>query len=311
MSYHQWIVRPGAGQCSGCAGAQRVGRRRFLGLLGGGAVLAMAGACSAGARQHAAPGSPQSRSPEITATPPDQATSTTAPPTTVRAGESSVAVGEIPPPQPGPARVVYSGPSGTRQIAITLDDGYCAECVTGYLKFAQDSGLRLTLNPNGMYSAAWTPDTIAMLRDLVSVGQVQIGNHTWGHENLLRLSTSRIADQIDRNEAWIADTFGVTARPYFRPPYGYHDARVREVAGNLGYTCILMWNGTLGDATVETPETLIGLAEKWLQPGGVMLGHMNHPTVVPLLPTIEQIIASRNLEPVTLDEMFSTSRTAT
>ena len=39
-----------------------------------------------------------------------------------------------------------------------------------------------------------------------------------------------------------------------------------------------------------------------------MLGHLNHPTVLSLFGQIQSLIAERNLDPVTLDEMFGTSR---
>ena len=138
--------------------------------------------------------------------------------------------------------------------------------------------------------------------------QVQMGNHTWDHANLLPLSSGAIAKEITRNEEWIQTTFGVTGRPYFRPPYGYYNKLVEQVAGDLGYTQILMWNGTFGDATPETPTQILALAEQWLKPGTIMLGHLNHPTILGLFDQIEAIIAERNLEPVTLDEMFGTSR---
>lgn len=80
------------------------------------------------------------------------------------------------------------------------------------------------------------------------------------------------------------------------------------MAGELGYTSVLMWNGTFGDATLETPAQILGLAEQWLKPGTIMLGHLNHTPILSLFDQIQGIIAARNLDPVTLDEMFGTSR---
>jgi peptidoglycan-N-acetylglucosamine deacetylase len=241
--------------------------------------------------------------------PPGQAlaatTSTTDP---APAREPAVSLGEIPPPVPGATHVISSGPAGTNQVALTIDDGYCAPCVEGYIEFARSSGIHITFSPNGTYRAVWTPTIVSSVRGMIAAGQVQIANHTWSHANLLNLSSNRVVEEISRNEQWIVDTFGITGRPYFRPPYGYYNSRVREVAGELGYTSILMWNGTFGDATVETPASLIALAEKWLQPGHIVLGHLNHATVLSLFPQIEAIITERGLQPVTLDEMFGTSR---
>lgn len=122
------------------------------------------------------------------------------------------------------------------------------------------------------------------------------------------LLLAAVRTEIERNEQWIQSTFGVTGRPWFRPPYGKHNAHVDGVAASLGYTNIVMWNGTLGDATLESADELMGLARQWLQPGAIVLGHANHPTVLSLFDQLRQLIADRKLQPATLDAMFDTSR---
>ena len=279
---------------------QRLGRRRALQLLASGLALALAG-CSSVARLAA-----RKRPPTTTTT--GYPVAQPAPIVPDAGGGPPVNLGNIPPLKPGTAKVVSAGPHGTHQIALTLDDGYCAGCIAQYVAFARQSGIHMTLNPNGVFGELWTPSIVSDVRAMVANRQVQIGNHTWNHANLLPLSATAIATEIRRNEDWIGQTFGVTGRPYFRPPYGYYNQRVTQVAGELGYTTILMWNGTFGDATPETPTQIIALAEQWLQPGTIMLGHLNHPAILGLLDQIQGIIESRGLEPVTLDEMFGTSR---
>lgn len=286
------------GPCVGCSEVQRLGRRRFLQLLASGVALALAG-CTSEVRSLARRKDKH----------PEPAVAGPAPIVDDAGGGPPLALGNIPSPRPGAPQVVSAGPKGTQQIALTVDDGYCGDCIAQYVSFAQRSGIHLTLNPNGTYNELWTPSIVSVVREMVADKQVQIGNHTWDHANLLPLSNSAISHEISRNEEWIEQTFGVTARPYFRPPYGYYNERVKEVAAELGYTTILMWNGTFGDATPETPTQIIGLAEQWLRPGTIMLGHLNHPAILGLFDQIESIISSRNLQPVTLDEMFGTSRT--
>jgi peptidoglycan/xylan/chitin deacetylase (PgdA/CDA1 family) len=192
-------------------------------------------------------------------------------------------------------------------VALTIDDGYCGPCVAGYVDFAERTGIQLTFAPNGVFADLWKPHA-DRLRGLIAAGQVQIGNHTWSHPNLLRLGAGAVREQIERNEEWIESTFGITARPWFRPPYGDHNAETDGVAASLGYTNILLWNGTLGDATLESPAELLGEAQKWIQAGAIVLGHANHPTVLGLFDQLQQLIADRHLQPVTLDAMFGTSR---
>jgi peptidoglycan/xylan/chitin deacetylase (PgdA/CDA1 family) len=217
-------------------------------------------------------------------------------------------LGAIPPPRPGPPTLVTRGPKGTQQIALTVDDGDCADCIAKYVEFAQNSGIHITFNPNGVFAKLWTPPLVEMLRPMVAAKQVQFGNHTWDHADLRGLSAGAITDELQRNDEWIQTTFGTTSRPYFRPPYGYYNQRVENVAASLGYTQILMWNGSFGDSAVISPQQLISLAEQYLTPGTIMLGHLNHPTILSLFDQIQTIISDRKLEPVTLDEMFGTSR---
>jgi peptidoglycan/xylan/chitin deacetylase (PgdA/CDA1 family) len=284
--------------CHGCEEVERLGRRRFMRLLATGAALALAG-CSSAVR------SATRRRPVSPTLPP---VASSAPIVQEAAAGPPLQLGIIPPPHPGPVKVISTAPLLTRRIALTIDDGYCGDCIARYVDFAQKSGIHITFNPNGAFRQLWTPSIVESVRAMVALGQVQIGNHTWSHPDLRTLSSGAIASELSKNEDWIQQTFGVTARPYFRPPYGNYNATVQSVAGGLGYTTLLMWNGTFGDATLETPTELISLAEKWLQPGTIMLGHLNHPTVLDLFDRIEKLIADRNLEPVTVDEMFGTSR---
>jgi peptidoglycan/xylan/chitin deacetylase (PgdA/CDA1 family) len=278
-----------------------VDRRDFLALLGAGLLSALTGCRGGHPRAGGTPGLPSTTTPQTTV----PQTSSPAPTTT--AAKPVATLTAIPVAQPGRAEIVTSGPPSTKQVALTIDDGYCEACVDGYVAFAEGSGIQLTLAPNGAYHQIW--DRYASrLSPLVADGQVQIANHTWAHRNLLALGDKAIRDEIERNEEWIQRTFGITARPWFRPPYGRRNARTDEIAGGLGYTRILMWNATLGDATLETPDVLMGLARQWVRPGAIVLGHANHPTVLGLFDQLQQLFSERGLRPVTIDAMFGTSR---
>ena len=214
-----------------------------------------------------------------------------------------------PPPQPGLPEVVtqlpyYALPGA---IALTIDDGFNPECVSAYVEFAQASGTHLTFNPNGLYSHIWEPHA-DVLRPLIEAGQVQIGNHTYHHKDLRRLSDRKLVAEIERNDEWVQQTFGITTRPWLRPPFGFRSSRTDELAGELGYTKILMWNGSFGDAAVLTQKVLLEQASKWLRPRTIMLGHANHPAVTHVYPEILALIQSRGLTPQTLDEAFGTTR---
>lgn len=210
----------------------------------------------------------------------------------------------------GVAEVVSKLPAAARladYVALTIDDGFSPDTVAGYVEFATTTGTHLTFNPNGMYAHVWEPHAEA-LRPLIEAGQVQIGNHTFSHRDVKRLSDKAIADELERNEDWVAATFATTTRPWFRPPFGFRDERTDAVAAGLGWSNILLWNGSFGDSAILTERVLMEQARKWLQPGTIMLGHANHPTVTHLYPQLVELLTERGLTAVTLREAFGPAR---
>ena len=228
------------------------------------------------------------------------------PPSTAHHG-NVVTLDSIPPPRAGTPHTIFHAPHHTDQIALTIDDGVCDDCVTAYVQFAESTRIHLTFSPNGTYESKWSPHA-EVLRGLIEAGQVQMANHTYSHLDLKQLTDSQVEAELERNDEWIQKTFGITTRPWYRPPFGFHNKRVDTIAGNLGYTNVVMWNGSFGDARLLTPDVLLTQARLYLTPGTIMLGHANHPTITSMFGEIQQLIRDRNLAPVTLDEMFGTSR---
>ena len=259
-------------------------------MLAVGAALAACGAPQK-ATQHA-PGTPNSKAPSPA---PDLV--------------APLAVGE-PKTEPGGIEILHGGPpaSGTaRTVAITVDDGFCVGCVSGYVAFVQRSGIHLTFSPNGCYSHAWAPHANA-LRPLIRAGQIQLMNHTFTHRSLPGLPAATVREELERNETWISKTFGTTTPPYYRPPFGRHNLEVNAAAAAAGYDRVVLWNGSYSDSELITPQFLMGQARKYLAPRGIVLGHANHPTVLGLFDQLLALITQRALTPTTLDEMFGTHR---
>jgi peptidoglycan/xylan/chitin deacetylase (PgdA/CDA1 family) len=299
---------------------QHLDRRTLLTLLAVGTAATLAG-CNARTTGVVATGEPSGPIPRPIPAPPvpvtagrpahaplDPPPTENAPIATEQPLETQASV-PPPPVLPGSpevlSRLPLDGLPGA--IAITIDDGFNREAVAAYVAFAQDSGVHLTFNPNGSYRAIWEPHAEA-LRPLIEAGQVQIGNHTYNHKDVKKLSDRKLTEELERNDEWVSSTFGITTRPYFRPPFGFRNTRTDELAASLGYTKILMWNGTFGDSSLLTPQELMQQAQLYLKPRTIMLGHANHTTVSHLYPEILALIQSRGLTPQTLDEAFGTSR---
>jgi peptidoglycan/xylan/chitin deacetylase (PgdA/CDA1 family) len=205
-------------------------------------------------------------------------------------------------PVPAPAGVLARLPGEGNRIALTVDDGVSTPVVAAFAQFAQDSGTRLTFFVNGA-NPSWSVNAPA-LRPLVGSGQVQMANHTWSHPNLTRMGLSAAADQIRRNADFLRDTYGADGTPFFRPPFGSHNADIDRIAADQGFTSVTMWSGDVGDSVPENENSLVARATKSFQPGQIVLMHANAPTITNCYGQLLDLIHSRNLQTVTLRDVL-------
>ena len=204
----------------------------------------------------------------------------------------------------GRSRLVTSGPGQSGGLALTFDDGFCDECVGGLVAGIERTGAHVTLCPNGIYgSAAWSRHA-ARIKVLIGAGHVAICNHTWSHKDLTQLSADQIRSELIRNERWIGDTFGVSSLPYYRPPYGRHNAVVDRVAAELGYSQVLLWSGTIGDSYTQVPHEVLENMRSFTTSGAIILAHANHPVTAQVFDDLVAIAQAAGLRTVTVPEMF-------
>jgi peptidoglycan/xylan/chitin deacetylase (PgdA/CDA1 family) len=204
---------------------------------------------------------------------------------------------------PPPNGVLNRLPGDGNLLALTVDDGVSVEVVAAYATFCRDSGTRLTFFANGV-NASWSVNA-PMLRPMVDSGQIQLGNHTWSHPHLPRINLANVGDQIRRNMDFLQNTYGVNGIPYFRPPYGEHNPAIDKVAADLGYTTIAMWSASIGDGRPLNEAQVIAGANQAFTAQQIVLAHANLPPVTHTYAQLLDIIASRNLQTVTLNDVFS------
>jgi peptidoglycan-N-acetylglucosamine deacetylase len=215
-------------------------------------------------------------------------------------------------PHPKPLRVLPAKPGGAhvylqghpmREVALTFDDGVCAACAARIVHTLATTGAHATIFPNGRYTATWDPLAPA-IRRLVANGQLTIGNHTFLHHDAREESAAAFQEDLANDESWVEHTFGVSARPFFRPPYGAYDAVTLSIAGSAGYTKVIMWSGTVADSTLQTVGYILAAIRHWARPGAIILMHANYPPTSFALPQILAILHQRGLRPVTLAQLL-------
>jgi peptidoglycan-N-acetylglucosamine deacetylase len=206
--------------------------------------------------------------------------------------------GRVPPPR----GVLTRLPGDGNLLALTVDDGVSTDVVAAFAAFCRDSGTRMTFFVNGV-NPSWSVNA-PLLRPMVDSGQIQMGNHTWSHPYIDRLAPAALTDQIQRNKDFLQNTYGVDGTPFFRPPYGVHNAATDKIAEDLGYPTITLWSATVGDSVVINEKQLIGYAQKSFQGQQIVLAHANLPPITHTYPQLLDIIAGRNLQTVTLNDVF-------
>jgi peptidoglycan/xylan/chitin deacetylase (PgdA/CDA1 family) len=171
-------------------------------------------------------------------------------------------------------------------VGLTFDDGPSGN-TTALLNALRHNGLRATMFNQGQYAAA----NPSLVRAQVAAG-MWIGNHSYTHPHLTRLSQAQIDSELSRTQQAIANAGGGTPK-LFRPPYGETNATVKSVAARHGLTEIIWhvdsqdWNGASTEAIVQAAARLAN--------GQIILLHDWSANTLAAIPRIAQGLTARGL----------------
>jgi len=103
-----------------------------------------------------------------------------------------------------------------------------------------------------------------------------VGNHTYHHYPMTRLSDSSVSREITTGAQAIRRRTGRDPRPLFRFPYGASDGRVVAIANRLGYVSIRWTVDTLGwmGAAHQSVAGAIQRVVDGLRRGEIILMHV-------------------------------------
>jgi len=216
---------------------------------------------------------------------------------------TAAAAAALPDPVPGKGTLVFNGPANVNKVALTFDDGSCDACIGSVLATLEKTGTPATLFPNGAYERFWDPHG-TQIRKMVASGQLDLGNHTWSHNDVRTMSAATLKDELQRNEDWMRLNFGGSSFPIFRPPFGtYNDATVRR-AGKWGWTTTVTWSAGSRDWEGIDADAIVAELDKSVEAGSIILLHTNYATTAEALPRIIESIRAKGLQPVTLHQLL-------
>ena len=86
---------------------------------------------------------------------------------------------------------------------------------------------------------------------------------------------------------------------------GSHNPAVDAIAAELGHPVPTMWSDSLEDQNVIGEGEIVKMADKYFNAQAIVIGHLNHLPVTHVYGQLVDVIRSRNLQTVTLDDVFA------
>jgi peptidoglycan-N-acetylglucosamine deacetylase len=182
-------------------------------------------------------------------------------------------------------------PPGVKLLALTFDLCEANGEVTGYdggvVDYLRAHNIKATFFAGGK----WMETHGERAQQLIADPLFQVGNHTWSHRNLRKLSGRPLEDEITRAEAAYEQTrnklagraclapAAMTHIPLhltvFRFPYGTCSPAAMKAVGDAGMAAI-QWDVVTGDpAKGQTAQRIAAVVLKHARPGSIIVAHAN------------------------------------
>lgn len=177
-------------------------------------------------------------------------------------------------------------------IAITFDDGpskYTKDILTLLKKYQANGTFFVIGNKVNLYQ-----DT---LRTMVKNGN-EIGNHSYNHKYLTRVTDHELLQQIEDTQAVITKTTGTTPK-LFRPTYGSINKHLREKVD----LDIIMWTVDTSDWKSTNAKKIATKALDTIQDGDIILMHDTHSQTLKALSYMLPKLKEEGYQLVTVSEL--------
>ena len=183
-------------------------------------------------------------------------------------------------------------------IALTFDDGPSATLTPKLLDLLATHHIKATFFVIG--------ENVAEHPEIVSRAAREgheIGNHSWTHPNLGKMSDESVRRQLQQTDDAIKSATG--KRPtLMRPPYGSITAREKRwIHDEFGYD-IILWDVDPYDWKRPGPAVVRARILKETRPGSIVLSHDIHPGTIEAMPSTFDELEAKGFKFVTVSELI-------
>lgn len=198
-----------------------------------------------------------------------------------------------------PSKVTWnSGRKDLKVLAMTFDDGPHPQNTPRLLDILKQRNVKATFFTIGNLVDRYP----SIARRIVEEGH-EIGNHTYTHGNLSKMSEAKVRSELDKGRDSVLRATGVAPK-VMRPPYGALYTAQREwVLKAYGYPTIL-WSVDPLDWKDRNAAIVSNRLISRASPGGILLAHDLHKTTVDAMPKTLDTLLAQGYSFITVSELI-------
>jgi len=165
---------------------------------------------------------------------------------------------------------IFLGDTSKKELYLTFDNGYENGYTAKVLDVLKEKKVPAIFFVTGHY----VQDQPELLKRMVAEGHL-IGNHSWSHPDMSRISDSQLKEELDKVKEAVTRITDQKDMKYLRPPRGIFSKRSLEQSRQLGYTNVF-WSVAYKDWDTNSQrgaEYAYQQVMGQLHPGAVILLH--------------------------------------
>lgn len=178
-------------------------------------------------------------------------------------------------------------------VALTFDDGPNPKTTNRILDTLQFYNARATFFVLGNLAESY-PDVLLRMKEI----GCQIGNHTYNHPQLTKLSSQNISSQLNKTSDIISNITG-TRPVLIRPPYGAYNKTVSSVAG----APLILWSIDTLDWKSRNANSVINEVVPKVKDGDIVLMHDIYTSTADAAENIIPALIQKGFQLVTVGEL--------
>ncbi|MBP2242672.1 peptidoglycan-N-acetylmuramic acid deacetylase [Cytobacillus eiseniae] len=165
---------------------------------------------------------------------------------------------------------IYKGDASKKEIYLTFDNGYENGYTAKILDILKNKHVPAAFFITGHYINT-APD---LVKRMAAEGHI-IGNHSWHHPDMTRISRERFAEELEKVREGTEKLTGIKQMSYLRPPRGIFSERTIHLAKEQGYTHIF-WSLAFKDWVTDEQkgwQYSYDNIMRQIHPGAILLLH--------------------------------------